>query len=421
MAEGPKDQVEVSVIGAGVIGICCALSLLEDGFTVRLIDRDDPGQGASYGNAGVISPWSFVPQSVPGLWKNIPGWLLDPDGPLSIRPGYMLKALPWALRFLSNGRPERVREVANAMETLTAPCVELYRRHLSGTGHEGLVVDSCYLHAFRNPDRANLDAMDYVMRRERGASIEKVGAEELHTLEPCLSQDYKAAILIKDQARALSPGRIGAVLAEKAGRLGAEVVKADVTGLTPNGPDEWRIETSGKAYTSNQVVVAAGAWSTRLLEPLGIRFPLEAERGYHVEFAAPGVSLTNSIMDVEKKFVASSMEGGIRAAGTSEFAGLDAPPNERRIKSLTGLAKRMLPDLNMDSMTSWLGRRPSLPDGLPALGEVPGRKGLHVAFGHSHYGLMMAPKTGRVVADILSNRPTNEDLAPFQPGRFVAT
>ena len=408
------------IVGAGIVGICCALSLREKGAKVRLIDREEPGQGASFGNAGVVSPWSCVPQSLPGLWRSIPKWLLDPNGPVAIPPGYLPKFLPWALKFLRAGRLERVRAVANAMDALNRPNVDLYRHHLSGTGHEGLLRDSWYVHAYRKAADADLTSLAWQLREAHGAPVEAIDGDELREIEPALSKDYEAAILIKDQARALSPGRICSVLADKFRSMGGKVHRATVHHLAPSGNGAWRLATNLGEFESPQVVLAAGAWSARLLQPLGLRVPLEAERGYHLVFQDPGVTLNHSVFEVESKFVASSMEMGLRSAGTAEFAGLDAPPDYRRARIFECLTKRMVPGLNTGSASEWMGVRPSLPDSLPCIGEIPGQPNLFAAFGHSHYGLGMAPMTGRIIADLATGGAPNLDLAAYSIRRFSA-
>jgi len=412
------------VIGAGIVGICCGLSLLEKGEAVTIIDRDAPGQGASYGNAGVISPWSNVPQSLPGVWKSIPKWLLDPEGPVAVRPGYLLKAMPWAIRFLRAGAPERITAISDAMSVLTRPSVDLYRHHLRGTGHEDLVKDSWYLHVYRRAEEASLGDAAGRLRERQDTPIEIISGQQLREIEPALSPEYEAAIVIRDQARAITPGRIGEVLTEKLRSMGGKVLRGTVHRLRPQGEsraggESWVAETDLGELTAPRVVLAAGAWSARLLEPLGVRLPLEAERGYHLVFKNPGVALNNSVMEVEGKFVTSSMDTGIRSAGTAEFAGLDAPPDYRRARIFKRLTKRMLPDINTDEVEEWMGVRPSFPDSLPCIGEMPGLPGLFAAFGHSHYGLMMAPATGRVVADLVTTAPPNVDLAPYRADRFA--
>ncbi|MHA7851887.1 NAD(P)/FAD-dependent oxidoreductase [Roseovarius sp.] len=414
----PESDAGVTILGGGAVGICTALELVERGIPVRLIDRDAPGQGASSGNAGVISPFSVVPQSMPGVWKKAPGWLLDPLGPVAVRARHLPRFLPWALRFVLNGSEARARAVSAAMDGLTAGCVDLYRRHLEGTGHEGLVQDSCYVLAHRNPALASDRGLDAELRRMAGAEVEVIGADALREMEPDLSPEFRAAVVVHGQARALSPGRLMAVLADKLRALGGEVLQREVRGLRPGAEGGWQIECEGETLHAARVVVSAGAWSARLLAPLGLRLPLEAERGYHVMFADPGVALRNSVMDTDRKFVASSMEGGLRAAGTAEFGGLDALPDPRRAETIAGLARQMVPGLASAAVTTWSGVRPSFPDSLPVIGEMPGHPGLYGAFGHSHYGFMMAPRTGRIMADLLRGAGPNIDLSPYRADRF---
>ena len=411
-------SVKVAILGAGIVGICTALSLLEKGHAVEIIDRDPPAEGASHGNAGVVSPWSCVPQSMPGLWRSIPKWTLDPEGPIALRWGYLLTFMPWALKFLSAGNAARLPAIGDAMNALNRPNVDLYRRHLGGTGHENLLSDSLYVHVYKKPDGANLRDLGWRMRQERDVPLQVINAGELHEIEPALSTDYKSAVLIKGQARALDPGAVGKALAEKAFSMGATFRQSAVNGITPAPDGGWTLQTDNGEVTTDKLVIAAGAWSARLLAPLGIKIPLEAERGYHLVFRDPGITVNNSIMDTAGKFVASSMMAGVRCAGTAEFAGLDAAPDYRRAQVFKRLGKRLFPALNTDDAEEWMGTRPSMPDSLPCLGEIPGHPNLFAAFGHSHYGFGMAPNTGRIIADLISGHTPNTDLAPYRIDRF---
>ena len=409
---------DVTIIGAGAVGIASALSILETGQSVELIDRDAPASGASHGNAGVVSPWTCVPQSMPGMWKSVPKWLLDPEGPLSVRWSYLPQFLPWAIRFIRAGHVDRLPEIADAMMALNRPNIDLYRHHLRGTGKEDLLRDSYYVHVYKDPKSVDLGQLGWRMRLDRGVPLQVVQDGELREVEPALSPEYRAAVLIKDQARAMDPGGIGKALADKAEAMGAVFHRAGVQSLNPIEGGGWRIVTDRGEMIAKTVVVAAGAWSVRLLKPLGIRVPLEAERGYHVILRDPGVTINNSIMDTHAKFVASSMNAGVRCAGTAEFAGLDAPPNYKRAKVLAVNAKRLFPDINVSNTIEWMGSRPSFPDSLPCIGPVPGYDNLFCAFGHSHYGFGMAPATGRIVAQIVRGAAPNTDLRPYRIERF---
>lgn len=408
----------VSIIGTGIVGICSALALLEKGFAVELIDRDGPAEGASHGNAGVVSPWTCVPQSLPGLWRNVPGWLLDPEGPIALRWGHLPSFLPWAMKFLRAGDAAGLPVIADAMNALNRPNLELYRRLLQGTGSEDLIADSCYLHVYRDPAAIDLGQLAWRLRLDREVPLEVIDAGQMREIEPALSSDYKAAVLIKAQGRSLDPGGVGKALAAKAQAMGATFRQTGVERIVPKEDGGWRLDSDAGEIEAEKLLIAAGAWSARLLAPLGIAPPLEAERGYHLVLQQPGINVNNSVTDTAAKFVASSMRAGVRCAGTAEFAGLDAAPDYRRAKIFKRLAKRLFPDINTEDTVEWMGSRPSLPDSLPCIGEVPGQRNLYTAFGHSHYGFGMAPNTGRVVADVIAGTPPNIDMAPYRIDRF---
>jgi len=412
------EQLGHAVVGAGIVGICAALSMQERGLRVTLIDPNGPAEQASFGNAGVISTWSCVPQSMPGLWKNVPKWLLDPEGPVALRWSYLPKFLPWMIQFFAAGRADRIPAIADALLQLHRPTVDLYRHHLSGTGHEDLVRDSMYVFVYRAPNIPNLDNLEWRLRLDRGVPLEKIDAAALHDIEPDISNDYTSAVLIKGQGRAYDPGAIGKVLAEKFLQGGGTLLKARVTGLKPLEGGKVSIETDAGQKIAEKVVLAAGPWSAELLRPHGLRVPLEAERGYHIVFTDPGVTLNNSIMVTDSKFVASSMSMGIRCAGTAEFAGLDHPPDYSRAHILAGPAKRLLPKLNTEAREVWMGQRPSFPDNLPAIGTVPGLPGVIAAFGHGHTGLTAAPETGRIAAMLCAGEQPNIDISAYSLKRF---
>jgi D-amino-acid dehydrogenase len=409
---------EAIVVGAGIVGICAALALQDRGFKVSVIDRDGAAEGASYGNAGVISPWSCVPQSMPGLWKQVPKWLLDPEGPLAVRWSYAPRLAPWLMKFLQAGAEHRLPAIADAMLAVNQSSVDLYRQLLAGTGEESLVRDCFYLHVSRTVDGADPNDLSWRLRRERGVPFEVLKDGEVRELEPEVSPHIKSAIAIKQQGRTVNPGRLGKVLAAKAEARGARFLRGRVMRMLPVSDGSYRIETDQGDHLTRTVILAAGAWSVRLLSGLGVRVPLEAERGYHLIFKDPGISLSHSIMDADNKFVASSMEMGVRSAGTAEFAGLDAAPNYRRARVFIGHAKALLPNLNTELREEWMGTRPSSPDSVPYIGPVPGHPGVFCGFGHGHLGLTGAPMTGRMLAALVTGEPLNMNMAAYRLDRF---
>lgn len=415
---GKSTGRRIAVIGAGIVGLCSARYLLDRGFEVEVVDPKEPGTACSFGNAGVLSTWSCVPLSMPGEWKLAPKWLLDPTGPLSIRWQYLPVVTPWLLKFLRAGRRDRIATLSDAMFVLNNPCVEHYRELLRGTGHEDLIRDSAYVHLYRDPKNADADAPGYRLRRNHGASVRVLDASDLREIEPSISTEYRAGLMIENQGRTTNPARLCRVIAEDVRNRGGTITRAKVHALKPQDGDGVALEIDGGNRVVDKVVVAAGAWSKQLVEPLGARVPLESGRGYHVMFANSEIALNNSVTDNDLHVAVSSMETGLRVSGMMEFAGVDAPETPRRYRILTQLAKRMFPDLQGDPDERWMGHRPVIPDTLPIIGPVPQHPSIMLAFGHGQLGLTGAPMTGRIVAALAAGEKPNIDLTPYRPNRF---
>ena len=408
----------VTIVGGGIVGICTALSLQDRGINVRLIDKDDPGQATSFGNAGVISPWSIIPHSTPGFWKTIPKLMLGSWRPLSISPAFWHHMIPWGLKFLLNGTEKNTIKIANAMSMLCAPCIELYRKHLNGTGHEYLVKDTGYLQLVRNTKDATLEDLAFQIRLQKGAKIEIVKGSALRLLEPALSSKFEAGILTHNVARSLLPGKLSSVLAKKAKAQGAEIIKDQIIKINKSD-DCWSLEGNVSKYTAQSLVISAGAWSRELLTCLGLSVPLMTERGYHIHCADPEIEINNSVVFPEAGVIASLMEGGVRIAGQAEFGPIDAPFDPKRKSILSKIALEMFPDISLRKTKVWMGHRPSFPDSIPVIGSVPKQPNLFVNFGHSHHGLMMAPKSGEVLANALTQNSVNEDTRSVSITRFL--
>ena len=417
-AQHRQDSTDVVVIGAGIVGVCCALQLAERGLSVTVIDRKPPCEETSFGNAGVISPWSCVPQSMPGLWRKLPKWLLDPQGPVFVRTRHAPFFLPWALKFLAAGRQGRVDGIGDAMMALSRNSPSNYRALLQGTPHLELIRDSVYVFVYKQAQQANLDQLGWRMRKMRDVPVSLIGAGELREREPHISPEYEAAILIHGQGRAMNPSAIGKAIADKARSLGVRFVLTETQAISRKG-DGWSAVCETGSYDADNLVLAAGVWSASLLKPFRINLPLEAERGYHLMCRDPGITVNNSIMDVEHMCVASQMASGVRVAGTAEFAGIQAAPDHRRAFVFKAALKSLFPGINLDKAEPWMGRRPTFPDSLPCIGPVEGQARLFAAFGHSHYGLGQAPTTGRIIADCVTGFKSDIDLMPYRPCRFT--
>ncbi|MEM7210107.1 MAG: FAD-dependent oxidoreductase [Pseudomonadota bacterium] len=410
---------DIVIVGGGIIGLSCAQHLLESGRSPLLIERAQPGQATSFGNAGVISPWSIVPQAMPGLWKKIPHMLLSKMGPAGVSPKHAIAYLPWLWQFLRASNVDRVWDISRAMRELCADSVNGYKSLLSHTGHEKLIRDSYYVHLSRSKQSNALSQLQATLRTTQGGEVDYVEGADLRLLEPAISDQFKSAVVIKGQARTVNPGRLGSVIADKFVSQGGRIKHDTVCDIDASSNGEFVLTTEQGTIKSRRVVLAAGVWSADLLKKFGLKVPLAAERGYHLNFRDTDIQLNNSVMDVENHIVASSMEAGLRLAGMAEFSSADAQPQERFIRRLQRCARAMFPQINLDSADEWMGSRPSFPDSLPVIDQLKSVNGLTLAFGHSHYGLMMAPTTGRIVSSLVNKTPLPiSDISPYRLGRF---
>ncbi|WP_158744576.1 FAD-binding oxidoreductase [Acidisphaera sp. L21] len=415
----------VAVIGGGIIGACCAIELLRDGHRVVLVEPDAPGgrHQASFGNGAWFSPSSVVPVSVPGMWKKVPGYLADPLGPLAIRWRYLPKLLPWLVRFLRAGSTvARVEATARALRPLVTDSPDRHRRLAEEAGISHLVARQGLLYVFPSLADFEAEALAWRLRRENGVEWIELDADELRQQEPSLDRRYTFGVLVEAGAHCLDPGGYVAGLVAYAETLGLRRVTANATGFRVQHGRLQAVETDGSEIAADRAVIAAGAHSAKLAAAVGDTIPLETERGYHVAISAPEVTPRRPIMPSDGKMANTVTGGALRVAGQIELAGLDAEPNWRRADILRDYALRTYPglprDLPPDRVTSWMGHRPSIADGLPVIGLASGCTDVVHAFGHGHIGLASGPVTGRLAADLVSGTAPCVDPAPYRPGRF---
>ena len=416
------DRKTVAVIGAGMVGVAAARWLQRDGHEVTLIDPQPPGQGASFGNAGCFNPSSVVPIAMPGTLKKVPGYLMDPLGPLRIRWRYLPSLAPWLIRYIRAGTPERIEQQAVALKSLLFPCLDTLMDLARDAGAERYIARNGILMVYRTEAAWNAEAYAFDIRKRHGIEWHELNADELRQFDPNVSRDYIRARHLFNNGHCLDPGGLVAALAEAVQRDGGKLLRARATGFSLDGGKLRAVATDGGEVRADAAVLATGAHSKRLAATLGNAVPLETERGYHLMLSNPEVMPRVPTSDADAKFVATPMDGGIRFAGTVELAGLDAPPDWRRAERLLQLGRKLYPGLSeahpQDRIKLWMGHRPGMPDSLPVLGRSRRSPDVFYAFGHGHVGMTGGPYTGKVIADLVAGRPAPIDLTPFRPDRF---
>ena len=413
------------VIGAGVVGLACAIELLRDGHAVTIIEPGSPGgeQAASYGNGTLLNPSSVIPMSSPGLWRKVPNYLMDPLGPLTIRWSYLPRLLPWLRRFAQAGASvAKIAATGRQLRPLLADAPDLHRKLAEEAGVGDLITRQGVLFAF--PDRAAFaaEAVSWNVRRDNGVTWLELDEDELRQREPALDRHYKFAVLVEQNGQCRDPGAYVAALARHVVELGARIVQAEATGFQIGGERLHAVTMRDAAIACDKAVIAAGARSKALAQAAGDRILLETERGYHVVITDPGIEPRYPTMPSDGKMACVMTPAGLRLAGQVELAGLEAAPNWRRADVLLAFARKVYPglpaDLPPERVKRWMGHRPSTPDGLPVLGLACGCSDVVHAFGHGHVGLTAAAMSGKVVADLVAGRAPPFDLAPYSARRF---
>ncbi|MBS0319075.1 MAG: FAD-dependent oxidoreductase [Proteobacteria bacterium] len=412
-------MTDTLVIGAGVVGLACAAALQREGHAVTIVDPRAPGEYCSFGNAGCFSRGSVVPLGLPGLWKKVPGYLLDPAGPLTIRWRYLPRIAPWLVRFVRASAAERVDAASVALHALHDDALAEWRTLAAWAGVPELVVQKGHAFAYTSVEAFAADALGRALRVQRGVRVDVLTGPDVHAFEPLLAPDVVRLVVMPDQGHTPNPLRLSQAIAARLAAGGARFVRSEASGFDLVDGRVRGVVTASGTLAADTVVVAAGAHSAPLAAALGAHVPLDTERGYHVMLAAPSAMPGLPVMSGTGKFYATPMEGGLRVAGTVEFAGLDAPPDWARTAPLEAGARALFPGVTYGNVTRWMGHRPSLPDSLPVLGTAPAARNAWFAFGHGHTGLTAAAPTARFIADLVAGRTPALDPAPYRASRFA--
>ena len=410
---------QVLVVGAGIVGVSCASYLQRDGAKVTLIDERAPGEGCSFGNAGIIAPGACLPLAMPGIWKQIPGFLLQPLGPLSIQMGYAPSILPWLLRWLRSSSLANVKKISQAMRALHEGAFDAYAPLLKAAGGTDLIQRVGQLYVSERSGGVFSNPLSQALLADAGVEVRALGPEELRDLEPALSSDQRSGLLFPEHGHAIDPFKVVQCLAEEFVRQGGVIKRARVTGFAYQDSKAIGVKAAGKVLAADQIVVAAGAWSNQLTKLLGTRVPLIAERGYHVMLPQPARTPKRPVSSVDYRFAITPMRDGLRLAGMVEIDAAGAIPNPRRTDVLLRLGLKLIPGLDVGGASRWMGPRPATPDGLPIIDRSSRQPAVFFAFGHSHYGFMGAAVTGRLIAELTAGRPPSIDLRPYASSRFL--
>ncbi|WP_409319508.1 NAD(P)/FAD-dependent oxidoreductase [Pseudomonas sp. KCJK9016] len=419
----PNITHDIAVVGAGIIGVACAWRLAQQGLRVIVVDPQEPGHGASFGNAGHLATEQVFPIADLSILKRLPAMLMDPMGPLRLDWKYLPGAVPWFTRLLLNLRPAPFQRTVAGLRALNEHSLDAWHRLLNDIQRPELLKVEGSLLVFERPDsRPAIEALQARLRQQQ-VPVDVWSATAVRDRAPQLSEHLQGGLFFPDTGHFIDPYRVVCELMNAAKACGVQFVKQRVDGgqVQEHGVN---LLTADGTLSTRQVLIACGAHSATLTAALtGKKVPLDTERGYHLMLPHEHDRLPFPVTSLERKFIMTPMSEGLRLAGTVEFAGLDAPPTMARAWQLHRLSKGLFrEELNCEAATPWMGFRPSLPDSLPVIDRVCDGKVL-LAFGHQHLGLTQAAVTAEMVGGMVSTVAMTRthalpSKAPYRLSRF---
>jgi glycine/D-amino acid oxidase-like deaminating enzyme len=411
------EQVDVVVLGAGIVGVSTAYAARQRGMSVVLVDRREPGSETSYGNTGILSSGSIFPINQPSLWKSLPKYLTNRHAALRWNTGWAIGNAGWLIRFLANARPDNTKARALALRGLIRASLKLHREWIVKADAAERIRETGWLKVWRS-DAVAIAKAEQAKLAEYGIESTLLDRQAISALEPNILPVYKVGLLHTQTASVNSPGAVVKAYARMFTGAGGELRNAEIRAIEPDGSG-WRVVTADGAIRARHVVVALGPWSADLLRPLGYRVPLAVERGYHQEFKPNAARpLSRPINDADGAFLMTPMENGIRVTTGVELTSRDAPSSFAQLDAVVPLARGVV-EFGEAVAEPWRGARPTLPDSLPMIGPAPQHSGLWLAFGHQHIGFTTGPATGAAIAAMISGAQPPFEAGAFSPSRYL--
>jgi D-amino-acid dehydrogenase len=410
----------VVVVGGGVIGAACAYYLARSGRRVTLLDRAGFGSGCSHANCGYVCPSHVLPLAAPGaLWSTL-ATLFRRNSPLKVRCGVLLRHWRWFLGFARRCNEEDMLTGGRAIHGLLASSRSLYDELIRDEGIACEWETKGLLFVFRS--RAALDhyaETARLMRDQFGVSARPFDGDAVKELEPALKPGLAGGWLHEGDAH-LRPDRLMSELRRVLTAKGVEVREyCPMIGVVHSGTRVAGVRTAGGDILADHVVLAAGAWTPLLQREIGCRVPIQPGKGYSVTFAPSEGCPEHPVIFDEERVAVTPFQTGFRIGSTMEFAGYDATLNRDRLGLLTAAAERYLREPpSGPAVEEWWGWRPMTPDGVPLIGPSPVLPNLWVAAGHNMLGVSMAPATGKLVAELVTEVRPHLDPSPYALSRF---
>ena len=415
-----NDRSNIAVIGGGIVGVQIARALQRQAYKVTLIDKQQPGRGTSFGNAGFIASDEIFPLAHGRILKSIPGLLADPLGPLAVNWQQIPRLLPWFFQFVRACSGARARQNIAALASLQKTAAAAWRDTLKIEGISALMRENGAYKIFETQKGFDQTAVERAQQSDHDITWETKSASAINHEIPELKRAIHGGVYYPAGMHTINPFDLTQALFERFTADGGQFLQTEIQALVVKDKTVIGVQAGDERIAVKNVIVAGGYQSGALLKPLGFRVPLVAERGYHLELSHQEVAINSPIGFHERGFYVTPMTTGLRLAGTSEFTAADSDPEPRwrRAEILHQHFDELFPEVGQSETHRWMGRRPTMPDFLPVLGRAPGVQGLYLAFGHQHLGLTLSAVTAKLMCDLIGDNASPIDLSPFSLARF---
>lgn len=408
----------ITVIGAGIVGICSAIQLQRRGYKVTLLDRKPPATETSFGNAGVISRGSVFPTAAPGIQAKLPKILANRSREARLHYRYLGQLSPWGRRLFKNATTKKFEQNIAALNALVGLCLEEHQTLLLQTDGLGLLRENGWIKLFRFHESFENSAAEQSYLEKCAIEFECLSGTQIQSMEGDLKPIFKGGLWIKNTASVSSPGQVCDLYAKLFVSEGGSIVQDELQHLAWQ-ECQWHLHCARSQIHSDSVVIALGAWSKVVLEKLGYKVPMVVERGYHMHYQLPqSVMLNRPVYDVDGGYVMSPMQSGLRVTTGVEWGSEESAPTPVQLKQVQPFVTQAIDIEDAIDPEPWLGRRPCTPDSLPIIGAAHKHENLWLAFGHGHMGFSMGPITGRLIADLISGEAPALDTDVFSLSRF---
>lgn len=422
MLESTNMRYDVIVIGAGIVGTSIAWHLQKNNSQTLLLDKKSPGEETSYGNAGIITREAVTTKPFPRSFKEVLRVLPNNSTDIRYRWSAIYSLQRPLLQYWANSSPKKLEEIDKEWATLIQHCTDEHDLMIRASGADELVRKIGWIELHRNPSSFENAISKALKAAEQGVEYQVLSPAELKKLEPNVNfTDYVGGIHWKNSWQIKNPSRLVKAYAKNFEKMAGQIKQADVQSIIKT-EEGWQVVTDSDTYLCQNLVIAAGPWSTDLIKPLGYKIPLFPMRGYHQHFEITDKnSFAHSLFDADKGFVMGAMDQGIRITTGAEMAMLDASKDFNQLEKVLTFARKVLPlDVAVES-EAWCGTRPCMPDMKPIIGPALKHDSLWFAFGHGHQGLTLGPVTGRLIEEMISGKPLFIDAQPFNSERFISS